>query len=490
MDDEGELIETTRARSKGGRRRFLATVGLFALLVLFLPEPDPTVQAAGEQPFVWNQDEVWDALQARFDERLQSGCAGVAESVGALDERVSNFPSTPNAAQFDALETDLFETAADVAACPEHANALVTTYGRLRERLKDASREWNPADRVARTRLYRVLYGGRMAIEEVLLQMRPAEMPVLVRGRDEPSASPSTMVHDVRVHSGDILVSRGGAPTSALIARGNDYPGNFSHVALVYVDDEGHFETIESHIEVGAVVAGLERYEEDGKLRVMLLRPRAELKPGAFGNAAAEHARERVMSGHVPYDFEMNFDDDAAMFCSEVAYDAYDSQDIFLWRGLTTTSSEGTARWLSRFGVRRFETLGPSDLEYDPQLVVVAEWRDPETLFDDHVDATVIDGLLLSADAGEDVGFTWYRLPLARILKAYSWIKNLFGGVGPIPEGMSAQAALRIEWLRERHAAVRERVLEGARAYEGEHGHRAPYWELFRLARDAARVAQ
>ena len=37
--------------------------------------------------------------------------------------------------------------------------------------------------------------------------------------------------------------------------------------------------------------------------------------------------------------------------------------------------------WLSDFGVEHFITQMPADLEYDPQLSVVAEWRDPETLF-------------------------------------------------------------------------------------------------------------
>ena len=33
------------------------------------------------------------------------------------------------------------------------------------------------------------------------------------------------------------MPSAGGAATSALIARGNDFPGNFSHIALVHVDE-------------------------------------------------------------------------------------------------------------------------------------------------------------------------------------------------------------------------------------------------------------
>jgi hypothetical protein len=34
-------------------------------------------------------------------------------------------------------------------------------------------------------------------------------------------------------------------------------------------------------------------------------------------------------------------------------------------------------------------------------------------------------------------------LPLSRIAKAYSAVLNLLGKAGPVPEGMSATAALR-----------------------------------------------
>src|SRR5439155_7958349 len=93
---------------------------------------------------------------------------------------------------------------------------------------------------------------------------------------DEPSATPAIDVLGLTLHSGDILVSRGGAPTSALIARGNDYPGNFSHVALLHVGEKSA-SVIESHIERGVAVASLDEYLRDKKLRIMVLRLRTDL---------------------------------------------------------------------------------------------------------------------------------------------------------------------------------------------------------------------
>ncbi|MEM9069003.1 MAG: hypothetical protein AAGE52_10885 [Myxococcota bacterium] len=474
-------------------KKFLARGALTLLIgaaLLYIPDCEDEFEGAAEgEPFVWNQDAVWDALAARFARAKTQGChalsIAIREEIQALGHALDDLetrPPTPGDARLNAYEERFFRTAAEVAACTSYARDLVDVHSRMRTIVKDASADWDLDQRGARGRLYRLLYGGRMAIEEVLLQI-DEDAPVLARGQDEPSGAPSTEIRGVRVHSGDILVSRGGAPTSALIARGNDYPGNFSHIALAHVDEDGTFQTIEAHIEVGVVVAGLERYENDPKLRVMLLRPRESL--GGVAHAAAEHALSEAKARHIPYDFAMNYEDDAQQFCSEVASSAYRAQNVSLWQGLTSMSSPATARWLHAFGVRNFVTHGPSDLEYDPQLVVVAEWRDADTLFQDHVDSAVIDAMLEGAAAGDEVKHSQAMLPLARLIKAWSVVKNLFGAAGPVPEGMSATVGLRAQWLRENHRRLAAKVRESATLFQEEHGHRPPYWELVRMANEA-----
>jgi hypothetical protein len=291
----------------------------------------------------------------------------------------------------------------------------------------------------------------------------------------------------VEIHSGDILVSRGGAATSALIARGNDYPGNFSHVALVHIDTTGKVSIIESHIEKGVAVASMDEYLQDTKLRVMVLRVRADLPelvadpmlPAEVASRALHAAQAR----QIPYDFAMDFHDSSRFFCSEVVSDAYEKRGIMLWKGLSSISTSGVAAWLSAFGVEHFETLEPSDLEYDPQLKVVAEWRDPDVLFRDHVDNAVTDVMLEGAEKGEKLGYDLYLLPLARILKGYSAILNLFGMVGPVPEGMNPAAALRNRRFTSRHARIKAEVLSRAQQFRTDHGYVPPYWDLLKLAR-------
>ena len=488
--EPGSETQQPKATRGGRRLRRPATIVVVAIIALFVPLPEPRLEAFEGEVFEWRMDQELEELETTFESQRQEGCENFDGDalLRPIRARLEGLRSADaRSPLWDDVRERVFHTAARFAACPSEAHALMETFAQVRIAAKDASRAFRPEDRDARTQLYGLLYGSRMALEEVLLQLPANEMPALLRGRDEPSESPSALIHGVEVHSGDILVSRGGAPTSAMIARGNDFPGNFSHVALVHIDEDGVFRTVEAHIERGVVIDGLQRYEDDTKLRVMLLRPRADLKPGvAFAHAAAEHAVQEAEARHIPYDFESDLDDTSKMFCSEVASHAYRHEDIYLWRGLTTMSGPGVARWLTLFGVRHFETFGPSDLEYDEQLVVVAEWRNPDALHADHVDNAVMDILLEGADAGDTLGFSWWHLPLARFAKMYSAVLNLFGKEGPVPEGMGAQAALRAQTLAARHEALRAEVEARATAFEAQEGYAAPYWRLLDFAREAA----
>jgi hypothetical protein len=141
--------------------------------------------------------------------------------------------------------------------------------------------------------------------------------------------------------------------------------------------------------------------------------------------------------------------------------------------------------WLADFGVRHFETQAPADLEYDPQLLVVAEWRDMAALWDDHLDNAIIDVMLDGADQGARASYDWYLLAPARFLKVYSTVLNRLGMVGPVPEGMDAVTALKSQWLVKIHKQTKERMLAAVQSFENENGYRPPYWELVNIARRA-----
>lgn len=477
----------------------IAVVVLYALLLL--PESDEPVSAAVEQPvvdqpFMWKQDVFWRVLEARFLQARQAGCVETQHRIDSLflvaDRQCSVLSDSvlpPGHPAFRSMEQTMFEMAPLLAACPERLPDYSHLAARIRTTVKNQSRTWPMNQPASRITLYRLLYGSRAAVEEVMLQAPThAVAAQMVVGVDEPSRTPWASMLGVQVRSGDILLSRGGAATSALIARGNDFAGNFSHVALVYVDPKTHLiRIIESHIERGVAVATLDNYLADVKLRVMVLRLRADLAAlqanPQLPHQAAEHALHRAEEEHIPYDFAMNFSDSTKWFCSEVASAAYRARGLTLWMGLSHISSPGLRHWLAQFGVRHFITQEPSDLEYDPQLQVVAEWRDLETLRKDHYDNAVTEALLDAAHEGAPLRYRRHLLPLARLARAYSMILNRFGAVGPIPEGMHATAGLRNKWYTALHQEIKTEVIRQAGAFQAQKGYVAPYWQLVEMAR-------
>ena len=469
---------------------------VFALLSY--PSADPPILAgAAGKPFTWKQDDKWVALEKAFQESREIGCRGLERPIVQGFQQGRQYlsvltvaPVKPDTPVLARLETLTFGLGTKVAACPERLPDYVDLVTKTRSAMKRQSQGWDMHDRVVRDRLYRMLYGGRTALEEVMLQA--GSFPALVKADDVPSVTPAYGFQNGTLHSGDILVSRGGAPTSALIARGNDYPGNFSHVALLYVDETtGVPGIIESHIEMGVVVSTVEQYVRDKKLRVMVLRLRPDLPQmkadPMLPHKAAKWAYDNAKARHIPYDFEMDYKDPSKQFCSEVASSAYRHVGVDLWKGVTHMSAPGVVKWLSYFGVTHFETQAPADLEYDPQLAVVAEWRDPETLWQDHVDNAVVEAMLEGADQGDAVPAPWWKLAVVRLAKGYSVVLNWFGGIGPVPEGMDATAALRNLELTDLHEKMKAGVLAKSAAFQKSQGYRPPYWELVRMANETRR---
>jgi hypothetical protein len=473
-------------------------------LLLLIPDSEPAPPSgAGKSPFFWNRDVIWKQLESQYVEARGNNCDSLAQSIKDriaeaedLIGELRGASRAPDAGEFDRLETTLFELAPRVAACPERLVDYAALVTQARSVTKLQSEHWNFDDVGSRQRLYRILFGTRIALEEVMLQIPTNRtLPELLPADLELSATPSFQSHGLTLHSGDILVSRGGAPTSALIARGNDYPGSFSHVALLHVNEKsGDASVIESHIECGVTVRSFEEYLQDKKLRLLVLRLRSDLVATKvdplLAHQAANTALVNARQHHVPYDFAMDYRDPQKQFCSEVVSTAYASQGIRLWLGPTFISSPVVSAWLASLGVRYFETQEPADLEYDPQLRVVAEWRDLNTLFKAHVDDVVTDAMLAAGRPGESLPYQKWQLPFARLSKAYSVVLNWFGRTGPIPEGMSATQALRVDKFRSDHAALADRVLLAAEQFRKTKGYTPPYWELIRLAREALNSLQ
>lgn len=185
------------------------------------------------------------------------------------------------------------------------------------------------------------------------------------------------MVKDLK--SGDIILSRGNAFTSAAIASLGEFDTQFSHMSIVYRDKDAKLWTVEAHIEVGSFVRPLEDHIADKNARTMILRYEDE----ETAQRAAEFIFNKVKkasdtTGNILYDFGFNQEDSEQLFCSEVISHAFDVategsiQIPFFKSQLMSRKPE----FVKMLGITASASFVPADIEVDPRFKVLAEWRD------------------------------------------------------------------------------------------------------------------
>ena len=226
------------------------------------------------------------------------------------------------------------------------------------------------------------------------------------------------------LQSGDVILSRGNAYTSAAIARIGRNDMQFSHLSFVYRDESEKLKlwTTESRIEVGAMARPLAEHIKKRKARSIVFR----YKDQALARKASKLIYKRVKEaqegkGNIPYDFSMNYHDDSTLFCSEIIYSGFKAAtngklDIPLYK---TKFNKGLIPFLQTLGmdineqnISTFKTFAPGDILYDPNFELVAEWRDPDKINDSRMKDLILTKM-----------FEWmeeknYRLQTKTITKA------------------------------------------------------------------------
>ncbi len=249
-----------------------------------------------------------------------------------------------------------------------------------------------------------------------------------------PDASPWSVTGELAgfgdLRSGDVLVSRGGALSSAGIAHIGAVDTAFSHNAMVYVDPQGQAWTVEAYLEKGGLVQPLEDFLAHGIGRVAVVRYEDE----AFAARAAHLAWQRMAHGPaIPYDEAFDDSEHGELFCSEIVPWAFSMAggppDVPLHR--TRFDHQGTPELFAGMGVVVADLAAPADLMVDPRFRVVGEWRDLHALPTLHRQDAVVDGLFrwMAAErvspqptwthrATVDVGLAVRRTPvLGRVVK-------------------------------------------------------------------------
>lgn len=318
--------------------------------------------------------------------------AGCAKLFGDTYERLWN--STPIDYAPDARARDELK-----AKAPRLIQTLFETRLLVRQRIGELN-EKGQATRECTNSARHLLRAGRF-VEDILGQLAlgfpkndPKNMPPVLKG-GAPWLVLNPKFAKLELKTGDVLVSRGNAFTSAAIARLAETDAQFSHAAVIYVDEKtGQVETLEAHIEIGSVVEPLKKYLEDGKTRSVVFRHRDP----QLAAKAAKVMREEILrykkarKENYPYDFKMDETDSKEIFCTELVRRAFElaSDGKEILPAITSNVNPKNPKFIQRLGVMPGETFLPGDVELDTRFELVAEWRDYTRMDESHVHDAIL----------------------------------------------------------------------------------------------------
>ena len=218
--------------------------------------------------------------------------------------------------------------------------------------------------------------------ESGILQGKPPQvMSNFASGTDSSSeVLNSTAQVKERLHSGDILMIRGQSYVSAMIARIGDAEMQFSHLAIVGLDEKNEKVIVEALIPFGSKISNLDDWLTQKDPRVVLLRFEDTEVASKAGREAFNIAKEFIQSNkkNIPYDFNMNAQDQSQMFCAELIENSFlkaSDFKIHLPQYKTLATKFKSTPFLKSMGITTDTLFSPGDIEFDTRFQLVADYR-------------------------------------------------------------------------------------------------------------------
>ena len=191
--------------------------------------------------------------------------------------------------------------------------------------------------------------------------------------------------------SGDIVVVRTSSFVSAIISRIGDEDGQFSHGAIIYINDKGEKQIIEALNSKGTVIIPFDEWRQnDRHARILLFRYRDEKLAKRAAQKIYDSINYRWKSKDpILYDFKMMTGSNE-FFCSELV------QYAFRLAGESRMPTYPTSfyafskhTFLHDLTIEAKQAFAPSDMEVEPLVDLVAEWRNYDITRDVRIEDVV-----------------------------------------------------------------------------------------------------
>jgi len=217
-------------------------------------------------------------------------------------------------------------------------------------------------------------------ITEIIVNMykRPVKADPLDFSQQQYQFYLNPKYKDFNFKSGDILLVRTSSFVSAVIARIGDEDGQFSHAAMIYVDERGEVKVIEALIESGTIITPYDEWRKtNNHSRALLFRHNNEALAKKAALKLYNTVQKRQGSHDVIfYDFTMDDSDSNKIYCAELVQYAFKlAGDHQIPTFRTSFKTFQNHPFLNELTISVEDAFAPSDLEVEPSINLVAEWR-------------------------------------------------------------------------------------------------------------------
>jgi hypothetical protein len=186
--------------------------------------------------------------------------------------------------------------------------------------------------------------------------------------------------------NGDIMITKGISFVSSTISEIATPKSLYSHIVFVHVDEKTkEVTTIESYVGKGVGIYPIEEALKNENARILVLRA----KDSEMASKASNYMFDKVQSlkAHkkfIPYDYNLDFSENAKLSCEEVAYDSFKtvSNGAVIIPEVMSSVGLSDEKFLKRVGVKKGQMMVPTDMETDSRFDIVLDWTDYRVMRD------------------------------------------------------------------------------------------------------------
>lgn len=184
----------------------------------------------------------------------------------------------------------------------------------------------------------------------------------------------------IQFQAGDLFLIRGKSYVSGMIARIGDTELQFSHLAIIGLNDNNEKVVVEALIPYGTTITPFDVWMKQRETRAVLFRYRDAEVARKAAKSAFDLANTYIKKFNhtIPYDFKMSSLDTDAIFCAELIENAFLSGSgsaVLLPENKTMTTKFKSTSFLKNMGIEASEIFAPGDIEFDSRFDLIAEYR-------------------------------------------------------------------------------------------------------------------